>query len=101
MSGRGCRGRPRTSALEAPSKRNVEHTPRPEDASMNQPQAEPLRAADPGGGTLTMNQVIQIVTTATRQPREPPEEQRGMIECALKRGAKNYDGIGDLEAAYL
>ena len=48
-----------------------------------------------------MNQVIHIVTTATRQTREPLEEQRGMIERALKLGAKTYDGTGDLEAAYL
>ena len=66
MSGRGRRGRSRTSAPEAPLERNVEHTPRSEDASMNQPPAEPSRVADPGGGTLTMDQVIQIVTTATR-----------------------------------
>ena len=66
MSGRGRRGRPRTSAPKAPSERNVEHTPRSEDASMNQPLAEALRAADPGGGTLMMDQVIQIVTAATR-----------------------------------
>ena len=67
---------------------------------MNQSPTEPSRAADPGGGTLTMDQVIQIVTTATRQAREPPGEQRGMIESALKLGAKTYDGTGDLEAAY-
>ena len=51
---------------------------------MNQPPAEPSRAIVPGGGTLTMDQVIRIVTVATRQPREPLEEQRGMIERALK-----------------
>ena len=44
-----------------------------------------------------MDQVIQIVTTATRQPWEPPEEQRGMIERSLKLRAKNYDGTSDLE----
>ena len=66
MSGRGRRGQSRTSAPEAPQERNVEHTPRLEDASMNQPPVESLRAADPGGGTLTMDQVIQIVTAATR-----------------------------------
>ena len=48
-----------------------------------------------------MDQVIQIVTEATRQLREPPEEQRGMIERALKLGAKTYDGTDDPEAAYL
>ena len=55
MSGRGRRGRPRTSAPEAQLERYVEHTPRSEDASMNQPPVEPSRAADLGGGTLTMN----------------------------------------------
>ena len=74
MSGRSRRGLSRTSAPEAPLERNVEHTPRSENASMNQPPAKPSRAADPGGGTLTMDQVIQIVTTATRQTRESPEE---------------------------
>ena len=48
-----------------------------------------------------MDQVIQIVTVATRQVREPPEEQRGMIVRALKLGAKTYDGTGDPEATYL
>ena len=58
LSGRGRRGRSRTFAPEAPLERNVEHTPRSEDVSMNQPPAEPSRAADPRGGTLTMDQVI-------------------------------------------
>ena len=68
---------------------------------MNQPPAEPSRVADPGGGTLMMDQVIQIVTTANRQLREPPEEQRGMIELAVKLGAKTYDGTSNSEAKYL
>ena len=90
-------------ALERKWKRKliIEHTPRSENASMNQPPTEPSRATDPGGGTLTMDQVIQIVTAANRQAREPPEEQRGMIERALKLGAKTYDGTGDPKAAYL
>ena len=83
MSGRGHRGKSKTSAPEAPLERYVEHTPSSENASMNQPSVEPSRATNPGSGTLTMDQVIQIVTAATRQPREPPEEQRGMIERAL------------------
>ena len=66
MSGRGRRGRSRTFAPEAPLVRYVEHTLRSEDASMNQPPTEPSRAVDPGGGTFTMDQVIQIVTVATR-----------------------------------
>ena len=101
MSGRGRRGRSRTSAPEAPPERYVEHTPISENALMNQPPADPSRAANPGGCTLTMAQVIQIVTAATSQAREPPEEQRGMIERARKLRAKTYDGTGYPEAAYL
>ena len=101
MSGRGRRGRSRTSAPEAPPERYVEHTPRSKNASMNQPPTEPSRAADPGGGTLTMDQVIQIVIAATRQAWEPPEEQSGMVERALKLGAKTFDGTGNPEAGYL
>ena len=55
MSGRGRRGRSRTSAPEAPSERYVEHTLRLEDASMHQPSIEPSRVADLSGGTLTMD----------------------------------------------
>ena len=66
MSGRGRRGRSRTSAPEAPLEKNVMNTPRSEDASINQLPAEPLRVADSGGSTLTMDQVIQIVTAVTR-----------------------------------
>ena len=58
MSGRGRRGQFRTSAPEAPPERYVEHTLRSEDASINQPPVEPSRSANPGGGTLTMDQVI-------------------------------------------
>ena len=68
---------------------------------MSQPPIEPSRVVDPGGSTLKMDQFIQIVTAATRQPHESLEEQRGMIECALKLGAKNFDGTDDPEAAYL
>ena len=48
-----------------------------------------------------MDQVIQIVTAATHQPRESLEEQRGMIERALKLEATTYDSTGDPEAGYL
>ena len=74
MSGRGRRSQSRTFAPEAPPERYVEHTLRSEDASINQAPAEPLRAADPGVGTLMMDQVIQIVTAATRQTRESSED---------------------------
>ena len=74
MSGRGRRGQSRTSAPKAPPERYVEHIPRSKNASMNQPPEEPSKAADPGSGTLTMDQVIQIVTAATRQTRKPSKE---------------------------
>ena len=61
MSGRDHRGQSRTSAPEAPLERYVEHTLRSENASMNQPLIEPSRAAEQGGGTLTMDKVSQIV----------------------------------------
>ena len=100
MSGRGRRGRFRTSALEAPPERYVEHTFRSEDASMNQPPGEPSRAADPGGGTLTMDQVIHIDSSyplATGVFRRP----EGHGRTRSKLGAKTYDGTCDLEAGYL
>ena len=40
---------------------------RSEDASINQPPAEPSGVANPGVGIVTMDQVIQIITAATRQ----------------------------------
>ena len=58
MSGRGRRGRYRTSAPKAPPERDVEYTLRSEDASMHHPPAEPSRAADLRVGTLMMDQVI-------------------------------------------
>ena len=82
MFGRGRRDRFKTSAPEAPPERYVEHTLRSEDASMNQPQQN-HRGPQIGSGTLTMDQIIQIVTAATHQTRESLEEQRGMIERAL------------------
>ena len=48
-----------------------------------------------------MDQVIKIVTVATHQPRESSEDQRGMIERALKLGAKTYVGTCNPEAVYL
>ena len=87
MSRRGRRGQSRTSAPKAPPERYVKHTFRSEDASMNQPPAEPSRVADLGVGTLTMDQVIQIVTAATlsntRVFRRPEGHDR---TCSKIRG---------------
>ena len=63
MSGRGHRGQSRTSAPGAPPERYVEHTLRSKDASMHQPLVEPSRAADPRGGTLTMDHVIDCYSS--------------------------------------
>ena len=117
MSGRGCRGRSRTSALEAPPERYVEHTLRSEDASMNQPpaagQARPSRPPE-GAQVIELftadqvAQIAQIVAITTRQqsqptqpPREVIEETGRSIERVQKLGAKPYDGSGDPEAAWL
>ena len=82
MSGRGRRGRSRTSAPEAPPERYVEHTPRSEDASMNQPPAKPSRAADPGGGTLTMDQVYNSYPSDTGSSKRAEGRPRGSVLMA-------------------
>ena len=94
MSRRGRRGQSRISAPEAPTERYVEHTLRSEDTSMNQPPAEPSRVTNPSVGTLTMDQVIQIVTTATRQTRESLEDQRGMIELMMVSATQRQHTYG-------
>ena len=68
---------------------------------MNQPPVEPSRAADPGGGTLTMDKVIQIVTAANPSDTGASRRAEGHDRIHSKLGAKTYDGTGDLEAGYL
>ena len=117
MSRQGRRGQSRTSTSEAPPERYVEHTPRSEDASMNQPptagQAGPSRP--PEGAQVPrlfteehVAQIAHIVAIATRQqsqptqpPREVIEETERSIERVQKLDAKPYDGSGDPEAAWL
>ena len=55
-----------------------------------------------------MAQIAQIVAIAIRQQSQPPppsrevmEEPRRLIERVQKLGAKQYDGSGDPEAAWL
>ena len=45
---------------------------------------------------IPLDQMAQILATAFRQPHEPTVS----IERAGKLGARNYDGIGDLEKAW-
>ena len=42
-----------------------------------------------------MDQGIQIVTVATRQPQESSERAEGHDRTRSKLGAKTYDGTGD------
>ena len=48
-----------------------------------------------------MDQGIQIVTVATRQPRESSERAEGHDRTHSKLGAKTYDCTCNPEAAYL
>ena len=60
-------------------------------------QVGPSRPPKPAGVNIPLNQMDQILATAFRQPREPIVS----IERARKLGARNYDGIGDPEKAWL
>ena len=100
MSGRGRRGQSRTSAPEAPPERYVEHTLRSEDASMHQPPAEPSRATDPRGGSLTMDQLYRLLQ---QLPSNTGVSRRaeGHDRTRSKLGVKTYDRTYNPEAAYL
>ena len=60
-------------------------------------QAGPSHPPEPVGVNIPLDQMAQILATAFRQPREPTVS----IERARKLGARNYDGIGDPEKAWL
>ena len=60
-------------------------------------QAGPSRPPEPAGVNIPLDQMAYILATAFRQPCEPTVS----IERARKLGARNYDGIGDLEKAWL
>ena len=97
MSGRGRRGRSRTSAPEAPPERYVEHTLRSEDVSMHQPPAEPSpkgRYLDDGSGYIDCYNSYLSATGVFRRTE-------GHDRTRSKLGDKTYDGTGDPEAGYL
>ena len=60
-------------------------------------QVGPSRPLKPAGVHISLDQMAQILATTFRQPREPIVS----IERARKLGARNYDGIGDSEKAWL
>ena len=59
------------------------------------PQTEPPPPPKVVGGQIPLEQMAQLSATALRQPREPVAS----IERGRKLGARNYDGLGDLEKA--
>ena len=60
-------------------------------------QAGPSCPPEPTGVNIPLDQMAQILATSFHQPREPTVS----IERARKSGARNYDGIGDHEKAWL
>ena len=59
------------------------------------PQTGPPPPPEVVGGHIPLEQMAQLLATALRQPREPVAS----IERGRKLGARNYDGLGDLEKA--
>ena len=59
-------------------------------------QAGPSCPLEPARVNISLDQMAQILATAFRQPREPTMS----IERPRKLGARNYDGVGDLEKAW-
>ena len=51
---------------------------------------------EPAGVNILLDQMAQILATTFRQPQELIVS----IERARKLGARNYDGVGDLEKAW-
>ena len=59
-------------------------------------QAGPSHPPEPAGVNIPLDQMSQILATSFRQPCEPTMS----IERVRKLGARNYDGIGDLEKVW-
>ena len=82
--------------LSAPAKEHIDESvnvlippPVPSEPS----QAEPSHHPEPVGVNIPLDQMAQILATTFRQPSELTVS----IERARKLGARNYDGIGDIE----
>ena len=85
--------------LSAPAEEHIDESvnvPIPPPVPSEPSQAGPSRPLEPVRVNIPLEQMAQILATAFRQPREPTVS----IERARKLGARNYDGIGDLEKAW-
>ena len=85
--------------LFAPAEEHIDESvnvPIPPPVPLEPSQEKPSRPLEPAGVNIPLDQMAQILATAFRQPREPTMS----IERARKLGARNYDGVGDLEKAW-
>ena len=97
MSGRGHRGRSRTSAPEASLERYVEHTLRSEDASMNQP-SRTIEGRRPRWRYLNDGSGYTDCYISYRSATGVSRRAEGHDRTHSKLGAKTYDSTGDPEA---
>ena len=98
------RGRPAKrrvpAELSAPAEEHIDESvnvPIPPPVPSDPSQVGPSRPLEQAGVNISLDQMAQILATTFRQPREPIVS----IERARKLGARNYDGIGDPEKAWL
>ena len=87
------------TGLSAPAEKHINeyvNVPIPPHVPSEPSQAGPSHPPEPAGVNIPLDQMVQILATAFRQPGEPTES----IERARKLGARNYDGIGDPEKAW-
>ena len=100
MRCRGCPAKRRVPAeLSAPAEEHIDeyvNVSIPPHVPLEPSQAGPSHLPEPAGVNIPLDQMVQILATAFRQPREPIVS----IERARKLGARNYDGIGDTEKAW-
>ena len=101
MNRRGRPAKRRVPAeLSAPAEEQINeyvNVPIPPPVPSEPSQAGPSRPLEPAGVNIPLDQMAQILATAFRQARKPIVS----IERARKLGARNYDGIGDPEKAWL
>ena len=86
--------------LSAQTEEHIEefvNVPIPPPIPSEPSQAGPSRPPEPARVNIPLDQMAQILATAFRQPSEPTVS----IERARKLRARNYDGIGDPEKAWL
>ena len=97
------RGRPTKRRVLAessiPAKEHMDeyvNVPIPPPVPSEPSQAGPSCPPEPAGVYILLDQMVWILATTLRRPREPTV----FIERARKLGARNYDRIGDPEKAW-